>query len=135
MTRQRPDLLGQAILFAVTSKVQRFRVVHAWFIVALGVALIGAVVCLDWWLPRWPVCVLGVLLVIDALLHAWINRVYSEGEIRAWQQVFGLPDQAMHQGRIETPIKATPPKPAKPLTRSGPPLRVFRPDEKPPRKG
>jgi hypothetical protein len=136
MNRQRPDLLAQSILFTLTRKVQRFRLVHAWLLVALGVALIGAVVCLDWWLPRWPVCVLGVLLVIDALLHTWINRAYSEGEVRAWQQVLGLADQVMHHARIEAAIKVTPPNPARKfLYGPRPRLRVVRPDEEPPKKG
>jgi hypothetical protein len=135
MNRQRPDLLGQGILFMVTRKVQRFRLLHAWVLVALGLALFGSVACLDWLIPRWPVYVLAVLLVLDALLHARINRAYTEGEVRAWQHVLGLADTVMHQARVDAAIKTTPPKPArKSLYGPKPPFRVVRPDEETPER-
>jgi hypothetical protein len=136
MNRQRPDLLGQGILFTVTRKVRRFRLLHAGVLAALGLALIGVVACPDWLIPRWMVYALAVLLVMDALLHAAINRAYSEGEVQAWQQVLGLADTVIHQARVDAAIKTTPPKPArKSLYGPGPPFRVVRPDEEPPRKG
>lgn len=136
MNRQRPDLLGQGILFIVTRRVQQFRLAHAWVLVSLGLALIVAVVCLDKWVPRWTVCVLAVLLVLDTLLHCWINRAYSEGEVQTWQQVLGLADSVTHQARIDAAIKRTPPKPVK-MTPYGPKpqLRVVRPDDEPLNKG
>jgi hypothetical protein len=134
MNRQRPDLLGQGILFTVTRKVQRFRLLHAWVLVAVGLALVGAVACVDWLLPRWPVYVLTVLLVLDALLHARINRAYSEGEIQAWQQVLGLADTVMHQARVDAAIKTPPPKPAKKSFLGIPSLRVVRPDDELPER-
>lgn len=136
MNRQRPDLLGQGILFTVTRNVQRFRLAHAGVLVTLGLALVGAVACRDWWpgFPRWPVYVLAVLLVLDALLHGWMNRAYSEGEVETWRQVLGLADSVMHQARIAAAIKTTPPKPTKKgLYGPKPPFRVVRPDEESPR--
>jgi hypothetical protein len=133
MSRQRPDFLGQGILLTVTQKVQRFRLGHALLLVTLAVALTVAVACLDWQVPRWPVYALTMLLVLDALLHAAINRGYAEGEVRAWQQVLGLADTVMHQARVDDAIKSTPSKPArKSLYGPRPPLRVVRPDEEPP---
>lgn len=136
MNRQRPDLLGQGILFTVTTKVQRFRLLHAWGLAFLGLGLIGAAVSLDRWVPRWVVYVLTVLLVLDALLHAAINRWYSAGEIEAWQQVLGLADAVMHQARVDAATQRTPTKkPEKSLFGPKPPFRVVRPDEEPPKKG
>lgn len=133
MNRQRHDLLGQGILFPMTRNVQRFRLGHSWLLFSLGLALIGAVVCLDGWIPRWAVYVLTVLLVLDALLHARINRAYSEGEFREWQQVLRLADTVIKQARVDAAM--TPTKPAKkPLYGPRPPFRVVRPDEEPPRK-
>jgi hypothetical protein len=131
MNRQRPDLLGQGILFTVTTKVQRFRLWHSGILVAVGLALVGAVACVDWLIPRWPVCVLTVLLVLDALLHARINRAYTEGEVQAWRQVLGLADSFQHQARVDAAIKTTLPKPAKKFSFGPPLLRVVRPDEPP----
>lgn len=134
MNRQRPDFLGQGILWTVTRKVQRFRLAHAWVLVSLGLALIGAVVCQDLCdsFPRWLVHVLTVLMVLDALLHARINRAYWEGEVEAWRQVLGLADSFQHQARVESAIKRTPAKPRK-MTPYGPRplLRVVRPEEEP----
>lgn len=136
MSRQRPDLLGQGILLTVTTRVRRFRLFHAWVLVALAVALMAAVVCLDWLVPRWTVYVLAVLLVTDALLHAAINRAYTESEVQAWTQVLGLADSFQHHARVDTAIKSTPPKkPKKTLYGPRPLLRVVRPDDEPPRKG
>jgi hypothetical protein len=136
MSRQRPDLLGQAILYTVASNVRRFRFVHGCILVGLGLALVGAVACQGLWLPRWPTYILAVLLVLDALMHARINRAYSEGEVRAWQQVLGLADSVMNQARIDA---ATRPKPTKKPTMTPygpkPPFRVVRPDDEPPANG
>jgi hypothetical protein len=136
MSRQRPDFLGQGILLAVTRNVQRFRLAHAWVLVALALALIVAVACIDWLVLRWPIYVLAVLLVLDAVLHAWINRAYTESQVQAWQQVLGLADAFQHQARVDAAIKRTPPKPAKKsLYGPRPPFRVLRPDEEPPKNG
>lgn len=135
MNRQRPDLLGQGILLTVTRKVQRFRLGHAWLLVALAVALTVAMVCLDWLIPRWPVYILTLLLVLDALLHVRINRAYSESEVQAWQQVLGLADSFQHQARVEAAMKPTPTKPAKKtLYGPRPSLRIVRSEDEPPRK-
>ncbi len=139
MNRQRPDVLSNGIAFLLTWRVQRFRVVHAWVLVFLGLALIVAVVFLDWFVPRWLVCILTVLLVLDALAHAWINCAYSESEVEAWRQVLGLAGGVMHQARIDAAIERTPPKPVR-MTPYGlrsnglkPQLRVVRPDDEPPK--
>jgi hypothetical protein len=134
MKQQRPDLLGQGIILNVTMKVKRFRLAHAWLLVALAVALMVAVACLDWCVPRWAVYFLTVLLVLDALLHAAINRAYAEGEIQAWKQVLGLADTVMHQARVDADIKTTPPKPTKKSLFGPPPLRVVRPDNELPER-
>lgn len=136
MNRQRLDLFGQGILLMTTRKVQRFRLLHTWVLVDLGLTLIWTVACVDWMIPRWPVYVLTVVLVLDALLHARINRAFSEGEVQAWRQVLGLADSVMHQARVDAAIKATPPKSAgKSLYGPTPPFRVVRPNEEPPKKG
>jgi hypothetical protein len=135
MNRQWPDLLGQGILFMTTRKVQRFRRMHAWVLVTVGMALVGAVACVDCLIFRWPVYALTVLLVLDALLHARINRAYSQGEVQAWRQVLGLVDSFQHQARVDAAIKTKPPKPARKSFFGPPPLRVVRPEEEPPEKG
>jgi hypothetical protein len=75
------------------------------------------------------------LLVLDALLHARINRAYSEGEVRAWQQVLGLADSVMHQARIDAATRLPPKKPTKGLYGPKPPFRVVRPDDEQPPNG
>lgn len=136
MSRQRPDFLGQGILLAVTRSVQRFRLGHALLLVGLAVSLMATVACLDWLVPRWTVYSLAVLLVLDALLHAAINRAYTESQVQAWQRVLGLADTVVQQARVEAAIKSKPTKkPAKSLYGPRPPFRVLRPDEEPPKNG
>lgn len=134
MTRERPDLWGRVVLYTVTRSVRRFRFFHGLLLVGLGLALAGAVACLErWeWFPRWPIHVMAVLLVLDALLHARINRAYAEGEVRAWQQVLGLADSDTQQDRIDAATRPTPPKPKMTPFGPKPPFRIVRRDEEPP---
>ena len=92
MSQQHRGILGRVFVFLVGRSVRRFRSRHRWVLVGLEVALAGAVLCRDSWdgFPRWPVYALTAAVVLDALLHARVNKAFEERETQALRDLLAL---------------------------------------------
>jgi hypothetical protein len=137
MNEQQRGPWGQIVAQKVENDFNKFCCGHAWVLVGLGVLHVATVACSAHWegFPRWPVYLLTVVLVSDALFHAWLNRCCESKDLKAWHDLLALIvsiEARAQSGPVKPSQQATP---IKPVPNPGPLLRVFHSDDEPAQKG
>jgi hypothetical protein len=117
MSGQQLDDLRQTLTYKMVGMAFAFRKLHALVPVTLGVTLIGSVAYGGDWLPHWVITAVAVILVLDALLHVAVNRLWESAGKNNKRRML---TRSLRAAPATTPATDT--------VEGQPTLRIFRPD-------